>query len=82
MNGQRRGWGDMAFGLPRATYEKTPVDEVRPEPRYRPGSGLRAEQVCYVCGEIMPAGTTGARWASRRRKWRHGECRWDLMPTS
>jgi hypothetical protein len=80
MGNQRRGAGDWAFGLPRATYEKGPSDEGRLDPLYRPASGLRTEQTCCVCHEVMPVGTMGARWASRRRRWRHGDCRWDLMP--
>lgn len=80
MGRQRRGKGDMAFGLPRATYQRTPAEEARPEPQYRPATGLRTEQTCYVCNEVMPVGTTCVRWASRRQRWRHGDCRWDLMP--
>lgn len=77
-----RGKGDLAFGLPRATHEKTPVDDARPDPQYRPGLVLYRDQVCYVCLEVIPAGTKDARWASGRRRWRHGDCRWDLMPAS
>jgi hypothetical protein len=48
MGRQWRGRGDLAFGLPRGTYEKTPVDHARPAPQYRPPSVLHSEQVCYV----------------------------------
>ena len=51
--------GDWAFGLPRATYEKGPADDGRLDPLYRPASGLRTEQICYVCA-VMP-------WARRAR---------------
>lgn len=46
MGRHRRGKGDMAFGLPRATYQRTPAEEARPEPVYRPATGLRTEQTC------------------------------------
>jgi hypothetical protein len=82
MGEQWRGRGDSAFGLPRATYERTPVDEARPAPQYRPPRPLRTKQTCYVCNEVIPAGTTSARWAPSRRKWRHADCRWDLMPVT
>lgn len=82
MGMKRRGRGDMAFSLPRSIYEKTPIDDARPDPKYRPPLQLSAEQTCYVCGETIPAGSTGVRWASRRRRWRHDGCRWDLMPAS
>jgi hypothetical protein len=69
----------MAFGLPRATYEKTPVDDVRPDPQYRPKAVLRSEQTCYVCKQAMPAGTTDVTYSTRQRAWRHEGCRWDLI---
>lgn len=82
MGAQRRGKGDWAFRMPRLMNETTPYEDARPDPIYRPSTGLRSAQTCYVCGELMPAGTTGVRWASRRRAWRHGDCRWDLMPAA
>lgn len=78
---QWRGAGDQAFGMPRAVYEKTPYDEARPAATYRPAARLRSQQKCYVCGTFMRVGTTGVTYSTRRRRWRHGDCRWDLMPT-
>lgn len=40
-------------------------------PTYRAAAQLGTEQTCYVCGEVMPAGTTGVAWSSRRRACRH-----------
>jgi len=34
----------LAFGLPRATYQKTSADEARPALQYRPNTGLRSAQ--------------------------------------
>lgn len=78
MGKQRRGKGDLAFDLPRGTYEKTPVDDrARADPHYRPAVVMYSDLVCNVCQTVIPAGTD-ARWASGRRMWRHGDCRWDL----
>jgi hypothetical protein len=80
MANQRRGRGDWAFQMPRATYEKTPYDETRPDPVYRPASQLRIATVCYVCEETMPGGTTGVTYSTRRGRWRHIGCPSDQAP--
>ena len=34
---------------------------------------LYSRQTCYVCGELMPIGTTAV-FSKNRRQWRHTTC--------
>ena len=81
MGQQRRGKGDWAFGLPRATYERTPADEARPAPQYRP------PETAHDSGLLRLPPTHPRRNEQRalglpRTQWRHGDCRWDQVPAA
>jgi hypothetical protein len=40
--------------------------KARPDPTYRPVSGLRTERTCLVLEPVVPAATTSARWGASR----------------